>query len=49
MNKNGHKIHNFQHFQKTVLYVKQLVNAHHRTKFQINTSIVDPQKLNFFL
>ena len=32
-------------FSKYVLYVKQLVNAHHRTKFQIDTSIFDPQKL----
>ena len=39
----------FEHFQKPVLYVKQLANAHHSTKFQIDTSIFDPQKLNFFL
>ena len=48
MNKNEHKIQNLEHFQKTV-YVKQLANVHHSTKFQIDTSIFDPQKLNFFL
>ena len=35
--------------KKNVLYVKQLANAHHSTKFQIDTSIFDPQKLNLFL
>ena len=49
MNKNDHKIQNFEKFQKIVLYVKHLANAHHSTKFQIDTSIFDPQKLNFFL
>ena len=49
MNKNDHKIQNFGHFQKTVLYVKQLANAHHSTRYQIDTSIFDPQKLNFIL
>ena len=49
MNKNDHKIQNFENFQKTVLYVKQLTNTHHSTKFQIDTSIFDPQKLHFFL
>ena len=48
-NKNGHKIQNFEHFQKNVLCVKQLANAHHSTKFQIDTSIFDLQKLNLFL
>ena len=46
--KNDHKILNFERFHKTVLY-EQLANAHHSTKFQISTSIFDPQKLNFFL
>ena len=49
MNKNDHKIQNFENFQKTVLYVKHLANAHHSTKFQIDTSIFYPQKLNLFL
>ena len=31
------------------MYVKQLANEHHSTKFQMDTSIFDPQKLNFFL
>ena len=43
MNKNDHKIKNFENFQKTVLYVKHLANAHHRSKFQIDTSIFDPK------
>ena len=34
---------------KNVLYVKHLANAHHNTKFQIDTSIFDSQKLNLFL
>ena len=29
--------------KKTVLYVKHLANAHHSTKFQIDTSIFDPK------
>ena len=37
MNKNDRKIQHFEHFQKTVLYVKQLANAHHSTKFQIES------------
>ena len=37
MNKNDHKIQNIEHFPKTVLYVKQLANAHRSTKFQIGT------------
>ena len=36
-------------FKKNVLYVKQLGYTQHSTKFQIDTSIFDPQKLNFFL
>ena len=43
MNTNYHKIQNFKHFQKTVLYVKQLANAHHSTQFQIDTSILTPK------
>ena len=43
MNKNDHKIKNFDNFQKTVLYVKQLANAHHSSKFQIDTSIFAPK------
>ena len=50
MNKNDHKIKNFEHLKKPYYtYVKQPANAHHSTKFQIDTSIFDPQKLNFFL
>ena len=30
-------------FKKTVLYVKHLANAHHSSKFQIDTSIFDPK------
>ena len=41
MNKNDHKIKNFENFQKTVLYVKHLAN--HSSKFQIDTSIFDPK------
>ena len=41
MNKNDHKIEIFENFQKTVLYVKHLANAHHSSKFQIDTSIFD--------
>ena len=41
MNKNDHKIEIFENFQKTVLYVKYLANAHHSSKFQIDTSIFD--------
>ena len=33
----------FENFLKTVLYVKHLVNAHHSSKFQIDTSIFDPK------
>ena len=29
--------------KKNVLYAKQLANAHHSTKFQIDTSIFDPK------
>ena len=43
MNKNDHKIKHFENFRKTVLYVKHLVNAHHTSKFQIDTSIFDPK------
>ena len=49
MNKNDHKIQNFANFQKNVLHVKHLANAHHSTKFQIALSIFDPQKVNLFL
>ena len=42
------KSKNFEH-EKAYLYVKQLANAHHSTKFQIDTSIFDHQKLNIFL
>ena len=49
MNTNDHKIQILKISKKTVLYVKRLANAHHSTKFQIDTSIFDPQKLNFFL
>ena len=49
MNKNDHKIQNFENFQKNVLYVKHLAKVHQSTKFQIDASIFDPQKLNFFL
>ena len=42
MNKNDHKIQNFEIFQKTVLYIKHLANAHHSSKFQIDTLIFDP-------
>ena len=30
MNKNDHKIKNFENFQKTILYVKHLANAHQK-------------------
>ena len=43
MNKNDHKIKIFENFQKSVLYVKYLANAHHSSKFQIDTSIFDPK------
>ena len=43
MNKNDHKIKIFENFQKTVLYVKHLANAHNTSKFQIDTSIFDPK------
>ena len=43
MNKNGDKIKIFKHFQKTVLYDKQLANAHHSKTFQIDTSTFDPK------
>ena len=43
MNKNDHKIKNFENFQKNVLYVKHLANAHHSSKFLIDTSIFDPK------
>ena len=45
MNKNDHKIKNFENFQKkNVLYAKHLANAHHSSKFQIDTSIFDPKR-----
>ena len=43
MNKNDHKIKNFENFQKTVSFVKHLANAHHSSKFQIDTSIFYPK------
>ena len=43
MNKNDHKIKNFENIQKIVLYVKHLANAHQSLKFQIDTSIFDPK------
>ena len=36
-------------FKNRIIYVKHLANVHHSTKFQIDTSIFDPQKLNLFL
>ena len=42
MNKNDHKIKNIENCQ-TELYVKHLANAHHSSKFQIDTSIFDPK------
>ena len=33
----------FSIFKKNVLYVKHLANAHHISKFQIDTSIFDPK------
>ena len=46
MNKNNHKIQNFENFQKTVLYVKQ-----RPPQLKISNQYLDfwPQKLNFFL
>ena len=43
MNKNDHKIKNFESFKKAVLHVKHLANAHHSSKFQIHTSIFYPK------
>ena len=43
MNKTHYKIKKIENFQKTVLYVKHLANAHHSSKFQIDTSILDPK------
>ena len=43
------KSSNLNIFKKNVLYVKRLGNAHHSTKFQIDTSIFYTQKLNVFL
>ena len=43
MNKSDHKIKIFENFQKNVLYVKHLANAHHISKFRIDTSIFDPK------
>ena len=43
MNKNDHKIENFENFQKTVLYVKHLANAYHNLKLHIDTTIFDPK------
>ena len=49
MNKNEHKIKILKIFKKNVLYVKQLANAHHSSKFQIDTSIFDPKsQISFY-
>ena len=37
------KIQNFQNFQKTVLYVKDLLESSQHAKFQIRISMFDPQ------
>ena len=43
------KIQNVQHFQKTVTYVIQLLVVYQCTKFQVNSSIFDPQMECFCL
>ena len=42
------KIQNIQHFQQTVTYVIHLLFVYQCTKFQVNSSIFDPQ-MEFFL
>ena len=42
MNKNDHKIKILKIFKKPYYMFKHLANAHHSSKFQINTSIFDP-------
>ena len=37
------KIPSFQNFQKAVWYVMQLLVVNQRTKFQVDSSIFDPQ------
>ena len=37
------KIQNIQNFQKTVTYVIHLLDVYQCTKFQVNSSIFDPQ------
>ena len=37
------KIQNIQNFQKTVTYVIHLLVVYQCTKFQVNSSIFDPQ------
>ena len=43
MNKNEHKIQNYEHFQITVLHVKQLVYAHNSAQIHINTYFFTPK------
>ena len=43
------KIQNFHNFQKTVTYVIQLLVVYQCTKFQVNSSIFDPQMECFCL
>ena len=43
------KIQNFQNFQKTVTYVIHLLVIYQCTKFQVNSSIFDPQMECFCL
>ena len=39
----NHKIQSFQNFQKTVVYVIQLLVVYQCTKCQVNSSIFDPK------
>ena len=43
------KIKNIQNFQKTVTYVIHLLVVYQCTKFQVNSSIFDPQMECFFV
>ena len=43
------KIQHFQNFQKTGTYVIQLLVVNQFTKFQVNSSIFDPQMESFCL
>ena len=43
------KIHNIQNFQKTGTYVIHLLVVYQCTKFQVNSSIFDPQMECFCL